>query len=140
MITRPHTRKLGDRGFVTVEYLVGVALSLVVLVVIANFIVWEYGRGVVGSAVDEGARAGARVPAGTPVPVQLATCRQSADQELGDLLGGASGPMGSGVSISCSESGNQLLATAHAHFAAWFPAMPGWTFTAQATAVVEPGE
>lgn len=127
-----------DGGFVTVEYLVGVALSLVVLVVIANFIVWEYGRGVVGSAADEGARAGARVPAGTPLPAQLAVCEQAADRELGDLLGGPTGSMGSGVSISCSDSGDQLLATAHAHFAAWFPAMPGWTFTTTATAVVEP--
>lgn len=127
-----------DGGFVTVEYLAGVALSLVVLVVVANFIVWEYGRGVVGSAVDAGARAGARVPVGTLQPAQLAACQQAAGQELGDLLGGASGSMGSGVSVSCSVSGNQLLATAHAHFAAWFPAMPGWTFTATATAVTEP--
>lgn len=125
-----------DAGFVTVEYLVAVALSLVVLVVMANFIVWEYGRGVVGSAVDEGARAGSRAP--EPEASQLHSCQQSADQELTDLLGGATGPMGRGVSISCSLLGNQLVATADAHFAAWFPAMPGWTFTTKATAIVEP--
>lgn len=125
-----------DGGFVTVEYLVAVALSLLVLVVVANFIVWEYGRGVVGSAVDEGARAGSRAPA--PEANQLDSCEQAADREITDLLGGANGSMGRGVSISCSLQGNQLVVNAEAHFAAWFPAMGGWTFSTKATAIVEP--
>lgn len=124
-------RAAGDRGFVTIEYVLAVLLSLVVLVVIANLIVFEYGQGVVRSAVDQGVREGAR--AATPE----ATCRAAAQQVIDDLLGGRTASMGGGVAISCSLVGGRLHATATGRFRSWLRPVPDWTFTSTATAAAE---
>jgi len=121
----------GEEGFVTVEYVLAVVLSMVVLVVIANLIVFEYGHGVVRAAVDQGVREGSR--AATPV----AACEAAAQQVINDLLGGRSGSMGGGVAITCAENGGRLDATARGRFRAWFRPVPDWTFTSTATVAVE---
>src|SRR5690349_20783270 len=121
----------GERGFVTIEYLLAVGLSMVVLVVIANAVVFEYGHGVVRAAVDQGVREGARTPTG------VAACQAAAQQVIDDLLGGRSGPMGSGVSITCTRTGTRVAATARARFRAWLRPIPDWSFTASASAAVE---
>jgi len=41
----------------TIQYVAGTALALLAFVMMANFVVFLYARGVVRSAVDEGARA-----------------------------------------------------------------------------------
>jgi hypothetical protein len=130
-------RRLRDRGFVTIEYLIAVGLSLVVLIVVVNLVVWEYGRGVVATAVDQGARSGARVAVGQPA-VAEAACEQAGMQVIDDLLGGPAAAMGRGVSLSCTEQGGEIQAVARTHFDAWFRALPGWSFTARGTAAVEP--
>lgn len=117
----------------TIEYLAGVLLSMLVLVVVANLVVFEYGRGAVRSAVDEGARQGARSP--TPV----AACMQQAQQALDDLLGaGRPGSMGAGVVLRCTQAGGSLVATARGTWRGWLAGVPAWTFTVTASAVVEP--
>lgn len=117
----------------TIEYLAGVILSMLVLVVVANLIVFQYGRGAVRAAVDEGARQGARSP--TPV----AACTQQAQQALDDLLGaGRPGSMGARVAVQCAEVGGSLVATARGTWRAWLPPVPTWTFTVTASAVLEP--
>ena len=120
-----------DQGFVTVEYVAAAALSMVLLVVIANFIVFEYGHGVVRAAVDQGVRAGAR--AGAPA----LACQQAAQGVLNDLLGGAHGSMGRAVTVTCTRRGPDLDARAQAQFTSWLPGLPGWSFQASATAPVE---
>jgi hypothetical protein len=135
---------MGDRparpdpegGFVTVEYIVAVAMSLVVLVAIANFIVFEYGQSVVRSAVDQGVREGARAPG--PPEVQRDACQKAAQQVINDLLGGSSGSMGGGVVINCTVPAGAVDASAQARFAAWLRPFPNLTFTTTATAAVEP--
>lgn len=107
-------------------------LSMVVLVAIANLIVFEYGDGVVRGAVDQGVREGAR--AATPV----ASCQVAAEQVVTDLLGGREGSMGAGVSITCTQAGGRLDARATGRFRAWLKPMPDWSFTSTATAAVEP--
>ena len=107
-----------ERGFVTIEYVLAVALSMLALVVIANFIVFQYGRGVVRAAVDQGVRAGSRAAAPT------VACEQAARQVVADLLGGRSGSMGRTVSITCSQVGGRLDATAGGRFRAWLPPVP----------------
>jgi len=124
-------RLRGERGFVTIEYLLAVGLSMVVLVVIANVVVFEYGHGVVRAAVDQGVREGTR----TPTPV--AACQAAAQQVIDDLLGGRSGPMGSGVSITCTRTGTQIAATARARFRAWLRPIPDWSFSSSASAAIE---
>ncbi|HEU5003221.1 MAG TPA: hypothetical protein VFW71_10650 [Actinomycetota bacterium] len=107
--------------------------SMLVLVVVANLIVFQYGRGAVRAAVDEGARQGAR--SGTPV----ATCTHHAQQALDDLLGaGRPGSMGAAVTVSCAEAAGNLVATARGTWPAWLPPVPAWSFTVTASAVEEP--
>lgn len=122
---------LEDRGFVTIEYVLAAALSMVVLVAIANFIVFEYGHSVVRTAVDQGVRAGAR--SGSPVGM----CQQAAQRVIRDLLGGPDGSMGAGVTITCRQVGAHLDATAQTRFRAWMPPVPDWSFTSSASAPVE---
>lgn len=107
---------------------------MVVLVLMANLVVFQYGRGAVRTAVDEGARQGAR--SATPE----ATCEQQAQQALDDLLGaGRPGSMGSDVTVRCAPLNGVLVATARGTWKAWLPPVPDWSFTVTASAVTEPG-
>lgn len=129
LLARPGAPVRGrDSGFVTVQYVAVVGLSLVLVVVLTNLVVFQYGRGVVRAALDEGVRAGARASAGA------AECEARAGDVLADLLGGA---MGTGVRVVCTDDGDVLRATADVAFAGWLPAVPDWAFTVQATAVRE---
>ena len=121
-----------SRGFITVEYVLAVTISMVALVLIANLVVFEYGHGVVRAAVDQGVRQGSR----TTTPV--ASCEAAAEQVITDLLGGREGSMGAGVSITCRQAGGRLDANATGRFKAWLKPVPDWSFTSTATAVVEP--
>lgn len=121
----------GEGGFVTIEYVLAVTLSMVVLVAIANFVVFQYGHGVVRAALDQGVREGARSL--TP----KATCEASAQQVIDDLLGGRRGSMGGGVAISCTPLGGHLDATARTRFRAWLRPLPDWSFSTTATARLE---
>jgi hypothetical protein len=119
-----------DDGFLTAQYVVAVALSLVLLVQVANLLVVAYARGAVRAALDEGVRAAVVAdPAG-------GTCEQRAAEVLTDLLGG---PLGAGVGpVRCATEGPLVVATADSRFAGWVPGTPDAAFTTRATAVREP--
>jgi hypothetical protein len=90
--------------------------TLVVLVIVTgviNVIVFQYGKGVVRSALDEGVRAGSRYQTGN----STAACEARIADALHDMLGG---PMGRGVSATCTDNGARIVATAHVHFKGWF--------------------
>jgi hypothetical protein len=91
-----------------------------VFVGLANLVVDLYARGVVRSAVDEGARAGAPVDAGR------ADCEQRAHDVVRTLLGGA---MGRSVRLECHEQGGRMTAVARVELPSWMPTfVPGWAF------------
>lgn len=115
-------------GFVTIQFVAVAGLSLLLVVVLANVVVFGYGRGVVRAALDEGVRAGSRVDAGA------AECLERAQGVLDDLL---AGPLGDGVAVACSDDGGFVRAEATVRFAAWLPPVPDWSFTLAATAVKE---
>ena len=115
-------------GFVTIQYVAAIGLSLVVLTMLANLIVFQYGRGVVRAAVDEGVRTGSRASASAH------ECEARANDVIADLLGGA---MAEGVTIACSSSGGFVTARADVTFAAWLEPVPDWSFAVAATAVAE---
>jgi hypothetical protein len=115
-----------EGGFVTVQALMIYALTLLTLVWIANFIVFQYGRGVIRASIDEGARAGSAVTAST------SACEDRAHQVMGNLLGGV---MGNGVTIHCSLVNGQMLAEARGTFSAWAPPMQDYSFDVTATAL-----
>ena len=113
----------------TIQYVAGTALALLAFVMMANFVVFLYARGVVRSAVDEGARAGG------PVDATPADCESRAHDVVADLLGGG---LGRSVSVSCRESGGVVTARAKARFSSWIPGViPDWSFTLGGTTVKE---
>ena len=115
----------GEAGMAAPAYVLAVGLSLIFFVLLVQFVAWQYGRGVVRSALDEGARVGAPAEAG---PTQ---CEARARDVLADLLGGA---MGDEVSVRCSETPTEVLAEATVRFRAWIAPSPGWSFRVAATA------
>jgi hypothetical protein len=115
-----------ERGMATPQFVLAAGLALLLFVALANLIVFQYGRGVVRAALDEGVRAGA------PLGASLVDCQERADSFLGDLLGGE---MGRGVDLVCESDGNLVVADALVRFEGWV--IPDWTFTLSATAVKE---
>jgi hypothetical protein len=120
-----------ESGMTTAQYVAATAFSLLAFVMLANFIVFLYARGVVRAAVDEGARAGGRVGAGA------SECESRADDVLGDLLGGA---LGAGVQVECREDQGEEVVRARAQVVlrGWIPGLtPDWSFTLEAQSVKE---
>ncbi len=119
-----------DVGFISVEFLGAVLLSMIIFMFLANFIFVQYGSGVVRAAADEGARAGARVD-----DTAIARCQDRAKSTLENGMGS----LGSNVTWSCalSADGTRVLATTHADFEAWFPGFPSFERTSTASAVKE---
>jgi hypothetical protein len=119
-----------EDGMTTVQYVAATAFSLIVFVMMANFIVFLYARGVVRASVDEGARAGSRFGATT------AECEARARDVLGDLLAGR---LGSDVRVECESPNEDVMrATARVTLHGWLPVLvPDWTFTLDARSVKE---
>jgi hypothetical protein len=112
----------------TIQYVAATALSLLVFVAMANFIVDLYARGVVRSAVDEGARAGA------PLDASASDCESRAREVLENLLGGAAGRS---VSVSCRAVDGVMRARADVSFGGWIPVVPTWSFRLDGTVTKE---
>ena len=115
-----------ERGMATPQFVLAAGLSLLLFVAFANLIVFQYGRGVVRAALDEGVRAGA------PLGAVLSDCQERVDSFIGDLLGGE---MGRGVEAQCGLDGNLVVANATVRFEGWV--VPDWEFQLAATAVKE---
>lgn len=116
-----------DHGFASVEFLVAAALSLLMLVWLADFLVVRYAEGVMGTAAHHGARAGSI--AGDP-----AACATTADGWLDDALGG----MRDRISVVCRTTGVHMEAAVTGRFDAWLPGAPAWDVGRTSTAVIEP--
>jgi hypothetical protein len=122
-------RLQGDRGATTIALLIGTAIVLVLVTAVINVIVFQYGKGVTRAALDEGVRNGARFDRDS-----VAACETRATEVLGDLLGGS---LGNGVSVSCSDDGDRVTATAAVHFDGWFGAVTDYDATLTASAAKE---
>ena len=115
-------------GFVTIQYVLAVALSLVLLVLIANLLVDVYARGAVRDALDEGVRAA--VPVDAPVPA----CEQRAHDVLADLVPARV----AAVDVHCRRDGARIVADAHVSMRSWLPALvPDWRIDLHAAALPE---
>jgi hypothetical protein len=112
----------------TIQYVTTTALSLLVFVGMANFVVDLYARGVVRSAVDEGARAGATIDA------SVVECEQRTRDVLASLLGGAAGRA---VAVSCQEIDGVMRARADVSLPGWLPVVPTWSFRLDGTVTKE---
>ena len=117
-----------DRGAALISLVVATGVVLILLTGIIQVITFQYGKGTVRAALDEGARVGARsIDA-------VAACQERAGDVMGDLLGG---PMGDGVTIVCADGGDRVVATATVHFDGWFGHLTGYDATLTASAAKE---
>jgi hypothetical protein len=117
-----------DRGIATATAVVAIGLGLLALVALINFVVYQYGAGAARSAVDQAARTGSRASASE------ATCEARANEALDTLLGG---PMGDDITITCTDNGQHVTATATGTFRGWLPIVPDWSWEITATATKE---
>ncbi len=126
----------GQCGFTTIQFVFATGVALLFLVFASNFIVFQYGRGVVRAALDEGARAGT-LSAGSNAERESA-CHERATAVLDDLLGG---PIGREVVVSCAVDGTGPIpvveARARATFRSWIEPVPDWNFSATVYAIAE---
>ncbi len=123
-------RRPREDGFVTVQFTVATALTLVLVTVVAQLVVHQYARGVVRAALDEGVRAGSRAG-----PDGAARCDEAVTRTLSDLLGGT---LGDRIDVApCTEGPDVIEAAAVADLPSWTPLTPGWRFEVRASAVRE---
>ncbi|NNL99018.1 MAG: hypothetical protein HKO63_12520 [Acidimicrobiia bacterium] len=122
-------RRRGEEdGYLTIQFVVAVGFSLLLLVLIANVIIVQYAQGVVRSAAEEGAQAGSRLTA------TGAECEARANEVLGTLLGGA---MGAAIEVDCTVGPTEVAATVNYSFTPWLPLIPSWTGSQTSFAVKE---
>lgn len=103
--------------------------ALLFFTLLAQFAVWQYGRGAVRAAAQEAARAAA--PLGAPPDA----CTRRFDEVRSGLVGGR---LGDGIGpVACEVTGGLVRVRADVRFERWLPISPDWTFTVTAVAVKE---
>ena len=127
-VERRRRRCTGDAGATFITLVMASGFVLVLVTMILQVIVFQYGKGSVRAALDEAARAAARADGSTEV------CQERAANALGDLLGGE---MGDGVAVTCSDTGDRVVVTATVHFDGWFGSVTDYTTTLTASAAKE---
>jgi hypothetical protein len=118
-----------EHGFTTIQYVIAVAWSFVLLVLVANLLIDMYARGAVREALDDGVRAGASATA--PVDACEARVREVVNGLVhGPLLN---------ARVRCDASGAFVVATADVSLESWLPMLvPDWNMTLRAEALREP--
>jgi hypothetical protein len=118
-----------DRGSITIAMTFAIGVIMLIVVQIANVVVFEFGRGAVRGAIDEGARIGARAAPGDETIV----CETIARDALNQLAAG----LGEGVTITCADNGTSVIATARVHFDGWLTSIADHDGTIVAAAAKE---
>ena len=114
----------GERGAVTAPFVATVALTLLLVVLVANVLVVRYAEGVVQAAVEVGARHGLATGS-------AAACEARIDDAVRGGLGAMSLQVGPPV---CTLGGDGVTARLEAGFAGWLPAVGDHTTSVRATA------
>lgn len=102
-------------GSAVVAGAVAIAILIVVFIGGLNFVLDEYAKGAIHTAVDDAAEAGATAGG------SLSACQAEARQVQGGLL---PGPFGSGISVTCSEEGDEMVASAGGALPSLLPLVP----------------
>jgi hypothetical protein len=115
-----------ETGFTTIQYVIAVAWSLVLLVLIANLLVDLYARGAVRDALDDGVRAA------SPAGASVLACEQRAHEVITGLV---RGPLLQTV-VHCREDGAFVVAEADVTLRSWLPMLvPDWHMHLRAEAL-----
>lgn len=94
------------------------ALTLVLLLAMANLVAMQYGRGAIRTAVDEGSRYGAFLGNST------LDCKQRADAVLRGDHGLLRGTLGDSIAVTCEVDVDVMRATAVGTFDWWIGGLP----------------
>jgi hypothetical protein len=117
-----------ERAFVTIQYVAGIAFSMLLLVLVANLLVDLYARGAIRDALDEGARAA------VPVDSGLDACERKTRDVLDALV---RGPVAD-VEVRCMADGPWIVAEASVSLDSWLPMLvPDWRMRLRAEALRE---
>lgn len=127
MDQRSADRRVGDQGVSSVQFVLASALALILFVALVNLVVFQYGRGALRSALEQGVRAGS--------VGGVAACEETANAVVADLLGGT---MSDGLVVTCTASGSGVEALGTATFQSWTPLMPDLELDLVANAIAEP--
>jgi hypothetical protein len=120
-----------ERGSTALVIMLAMVVVVVVFMAGANLVVFEYGQGTVRTAVDEAARAGSQQLApGGPI----GACQAKAAEVMANLL---PGPFGRGVTITCTQTGTDVVATATGRFPGWLPPIPALSVHIQGVSHLE---
>lgn len=115
-----------ETGFTTIQYVIAVAWSLVLLVLIANLLVDLYARGAVRDALDDGVRAA------SPAGASVLACEQRAHEVMTGLV---RGPLLQAI-VHCREDGAFVVAEADVTLQSWLPMLvPDWRMHLRAEAL-----
>jgi hypothetical protein len=121
-------RRIADRGFTSLQFLIASSLALVVFVALANVVVVQYSRAAMRSALDQGVRAG--TIAGT-----ADACEDRIAQVLSQLLGGS---IGETTDFECDLVGPLMRATGGLEVDSWTPFTGDFEVRLVAEASLEP--
>lgn len=115
-----------DRGMTTITILLSAGVVMLLVVQLVNLLVFQYGRGAVRAALDEGVRTGART--GTEV-----SCEERARSAIETLAAG----MSDGVVIDCLLDGSSMIATAVVSWPGWLTSVGSYNRTLSASSALE---
>lgn len=128
MDARATDRRLTDRGFSSIQFLLASGLALVFFLALANVVVVQYARGSVRSALDQGVRAGA-------INRSVDACEARVAEVVDGLLGGT---IGDSLAFECRVSGGMMVATGSVSVQSWTPFTGDYSVSLEAGAVLEP--
>jgi hypothetical protein len=94
---------------------VAIAILMVVFIGGLNFVLDEYAKGAIHTAVDDAAEVGAT--AGGSLPA----CQAEARQVQRSLL---PGPFGGGIAVTCTDNGDEMVASAGGALPSLLPLVP----------------
>jgi hypothetical protein len=94
---------------------VAIAILLTLFIGVLNFVLDEYAKGAMRTAVDDAAEAGATAGG------SLSVCLTEARQVQAGLL---PGPFGGDVSVTCSEVGDEIVVSAGGALPSLLPLVP----------------
>ena len=95
--------------------MVAIVILLTLFIGVLNFVLDEYAKGAIRTAVDDAAEAGATAGG------SLSACLTEARQVQNGLL---PGPFGDNVSVTCSEVGDEMVVSAGGALPSLLPLVP----------------
>ena len=140
--------RANEAGFISIEMMVAVAMSLLFFVFLLNLLFFGYGKGVLRAAADEGARAGSRIAVATPeeggaavaasnaqdVALSITACQKRAESVMESLGSMATRPV---IECTVDVDARRVDATVKATFQGWVPPVPDIDVAAAGSSVKE---